>query len=62
MFSFSLLFLYIFFKFLFIFYFCLRWVLIAACGLSLVAASGGYSVAVRDLLIVVASLLVEHRL
>ena len=31
-------------------------------GFSLVAASGGYSVAVRGLLTVVASLIVEHRL
>ena len=31
-------------------------------GLSLVVASGGYSVAVRGLLIAVASLVAEHRL
>ena len=28
---------------LFLFFFWLRWVFVAACGLSLVAASGGYS-------------------
>ena len=43
-------------------YFWLCWVFVAACGLSLVAASGGYSVAVRGLLIAVASLVAEHRL
>ena len=46
------------FIYLFI-YFWLRWVLIAVCRLSLVAASG---VAVRGLLIAVASLVAEHRL
>ena len=30
------------FIYLFIFYFWLHWVFVAACGLSLVAASGGY--------------------
>ena len=48
--------------YLFIFYFCLHWVFVAACRLSLVAASGGYSVAVHGLLIAVASLVVEHGL
>ena len=44
-------------------YFWLRWVFVAAHGLSLVAASRGYSsVAVRRLLIAVASLVAEHRL
>ena len=44
-------------------YFWLCWVFIAAHGFSLVAMSGGYSlVAVLRLLIVVASLVVEHRL
>ena len=45
-------------------YFWLRWVFIAAHGLSLVAASGGglLFVAVRGLLIVVASLVAEHGL
>ena len=43
-------------------YFWLRWVFVAARGLSLVAASGGYSVAVRGLLITVASLVAEHGL
>ena len=42
--------------------FWLHWVFVAARGLSLVAASGGYSVAVRGLLIAVASLVVEHGL
>ena len=32
-----------FLKLLFIYYFWLHWVFVAACGLSLVAASGGYS-------------------
>ena len=52
-------------------YLWLRWVFVAARGLSLVAAREGYSslrcsgiyiVAVRGLLIAVASLVVEHRL
>ena len=47
----------------FCFFFWLRWVFIAACGLSLVAASGGLLfVAVRGLRIAVASLVVEHGL
>lgn len=37
-------------------------VFVAACRLSLVAASGGYSVAVQDLLTAVTSLVVEHGL
>ena len=32
-----------FFFFFFLIYFWLRWVFVAACGLSLVAARGGYS-------------------
>lgn len=41
----------------------LHWVLVAACGLSLVAVSGVYSLAaVSRLFIVVASLTVEHKL
>ena len=41
----------------------LNWVFIAMCGLSLVVASGGYSlVVVRRLLIAVAYLVAEHRL
>ena len=40
----------------------LCWVFVAARGLSLVAASGGYFVVVHGLLIVVASLVAEHRL
>ena len=49
--------------FILLIYFWLRWVFIAACGLSLVAASRGYSfIAVRGLLIAVASLVAEHRL
>ena len=50
----------LFFCFLF---FWLRWLFVAAHGLSLVAASGGYSsTAVRRLLIAVASLVAEHGL
>ena len=49
--------------YLFIYLFIwLHWVFVAVCQLSLVAASWGYSVAVRGLLIVVASLVVEHGL
>ena len=48
-------------------YFRLCWVFVAACGLSLVAVSGGTErgllfVAVRWLLIAVASLVAEHGL
>ena len=43
--------------------FFLCWVFIAACGLSLVSESRGYSlVAVHRLLILAASLIAEHRL
>ena len=43
------------------FFFWLRWVFIAAQGLSLVAVSRGYSLAVvHRLLIVVAALITEH--
>ena len=53
---------YFFKKYKFI-YLLLRWVLVAVRGLSLVAASGGYCfVAVRGLLIAMASLVVEHGL
>ena len=38
------------------------WVFVADYGLSLVAASGGYSVAVLGFLIAVASLVMEHGL
>ena len=49
-------------EFLFV-YFWLHWVFMAACGLSLVVASRGYSlVAVCRLLIAVASLVAEHGL
>ena len=42
-------------------YFWLPWVFVAACGLSLVAENGGYSLAaVLRLLIAVASLLAEQ--
>ena len=45
------------------FYFGLHWVFVASLELSLVVASGGYSqVAVHGLLVVAASLVVEHRL
>ena len=44
-------------------YFWLRWVFVAAGGLSLAVASGGLLfVAVHGLLIVVASLVAEHGL
>ena len=44
-------------------YFWLHWVLVAACGLPLVAASGGYSsLQCAGFLIAVASLVVEHGL
>ena len=44
-------------------YFWLYWVFTAACGPSLDVASRGYSlIAVRGLLIVVASLVAEHGL
>ena len=49
------------FNFYFI-YFWLCWVFVAACGLSLVAARGGYSVVVHRLLTAVASLVAEHEL
>ena len=48
--------------FFFLIYFWLHWVFVVARRLSLVAASGGFSVAVRGLLTVVASLVAEHRL
>ena len=44
------------------FFFWLRWVFIAACGLSLVAANGLLFVAICGLLIAVASLVAEHGL
>ena len=59
---FQLLFITTAFGHFFCFCFWLRWVFVAACGLSLVAASGGYSLAVHGLLIAVASLVAEHRL
>ena len=44
-------------------YFWLCWVFTAAHGLSLVSESGGYSlIVVHGLLIMVASLVAEHRL
>ena len=50
-------------SFFFLIYFWLRWVFIAARGLSLVAASGGLLfLVVRRLLIAMASLVAEHRL
>ena len=48
--------------FFFFFNVWLCWVFVAERRLSLVAASWGYSVVVRRLLIVVASLVVEHGL
>ena len=52
------------FFFFFLIYFWLCWVFVVACaGLSLVVASGGYSlVAVLRLPIVVASLVAKHSL
>ena len=44
------------------FFFWLCWVFVSVCGLSLVVTSRGYSlIVVHGLLIVVASLVVEHR-
>ena len=52
----------LFFKILCV-YFWLCWVFVAACGLSLMAASRDHSLVVMcGLLIVVASLVAEHRL
>ena len=48
-----------FFKILFI-YFWLCWVLVAAHALSLVTARKAYSLVVHGILIMVASLIVEH--
>ena len=46
-----------------LYFFGLPWVFVVAHGLSLAAASGGYSlVAVHGLLIAVASLVAEHEL
>ena len=51
------------YTYLFYFYFWLCWVFVAACGLSLAAGSGGYSLVVRHgLLTVMASLVVGHGL
>ena len=55
-------FLIFFLKDLFIYLFKLPWVFIDVRGLSLVAANEGYSFAVCRLLVVVASLVAEHRL
>ena len=50
-------------SFYFFFMFWLYWVLIASAGVSPAVARGGYSlVAVPELLIAVASSVVEHRL
>ena len=51
-----------FFFFLIFNFFWLHWVFVAVCWLSLVVVSGGYSVVVHGLLIVVASPVVEHGL
>ena len=61
----STVYIFQFFKILFIYfiiYFWLHWVFIAAHGLSVVAASRGYSVVVCGLLIAMASLVEEHQL
>ena len=44
------------------YFFWLCWVLVVACGLSLVAANGGYSLAAVLRLIAATSLVAEHRL
>ena len=49
-------------KFILFIYFWLRWVFVAARGLSLVAERGLLFIAVRGLLIAVASLFAEHGL
>ena len=53
--------LFFFFKDLFI-YFWQHWVFVAACGLSLVAARGGYSSLLCTMLLEVAALVAEHGL
>ena len=59
----NILFFFFFYKFILFIYFWLRWVFVAMRRLSLVAASGGlHFVAVRGLLIAVASLVAEHQL
>ena len=56
-------FFFFFNKFIYLFiYFWLRWVFVAVCRLSLVAASWGYSFVAGGLLIAVASLVAEHGL
>ena len=60
---FTLWVIFYFILFIYLIYSWLRWAFIAARGLSLVASSGGLLfVAVRGLLIAVASLVVEHGL
>ena len=54
--------LYFFKKINLFIYLWLHWVLVAACRLSLVVASRGYSLLGCRLLIAVASIVVEHRL
>ena len=52
-----------FLKYIYIYIYWLCWVFVAACGLSLVVESRGYSlVVVHGLLIAVASLVAEHGL
>ena len=46
----------------FYFFFWLLWVFVVLCGLSLIAASGGYSLAAVRSLIEVASLVAERSL
>ena len=49
-------------KFIYLFkYFWLRWVFVAACGLSLVVVNGGYSYVAVDVLLIAVASLVEHR-
>ena len=59
-----LLLIIIFLKFIYlVIYFWLHWVFVATCRLSLAAASGGLLfIAVHLLLVVVTSLVAEHRL
>ena len=51
-----------FFNFIYLFVFCRLYIFVAALGLSLFATSGDYSSVAALRLIVMASLLAEHRL
>ena len=43
-----------------VFFFWLLWVFVVLCGLSLIAASGGYSVEVHGFLVAMASLMEQR--